>query len=132
MTNGSIAITDGLLLRAHLKEYVDLMMDITQPKAWKPNPAAYHYAVKQLNLTPEQVCTFMYISYVFCAVQSSLVLVPTALHNVQWEHLLPSQCLHDSPKAYKGRMMLMLVTTTTTSCMPTLLSQVFVLICGIS
>lgn len=63
MTNGSIAITDGLLQRAHLKEYVDLMMDITQPKAWKPSPAAYHYAVKQLNLKPEQVCACIYLFF---------------------------------------------------------------------
>lgn len=55
MTNGSIAITKGLLERAQLQEHVDNMMDITQPKAWKPSPAAYHFAVKELNLKPEQV-----------------------------------------------------------------------------
>lgn len=55
MTNGSIAITKGLLERAHLQQYVDEMMDITQPKAWKPAPAAYNFAVKQLSMKPEQV-----------------------------------------------------------------------------
>jgi 2-haloacid dehalogenase len=48
MTNGSISITKGLLEKAHVEQYVDEMMDITQPKAWKPSPAAYHFAVKQL------------------------------------------------------------------------------------
>ncbi|KAL3157997.1 hypothetical protein ABBQ32_012393 [Trebouxia sp. C0010 RCD-2024] len=55
MTNGSIAITKGLLQRAQLEQYVDLVMDISQPKAWKPSSAAYSYAVKQLKLQPEQV-----------------------------------------------------------------------------
>ncbi len=55
MTNGSISITKGLLEKAHVEQYDDKMMDITQPKAWKPSPAAYHFAVKQLNLSPEQV-----------------------------------------------------------------------------
>ena len=55
MTNGSIAITQGLLERAHLEKYVDEMMDISQARAWKPSPAAYHFAVKQLKLKPEQV-----------------------------------------------------------------------------
>ena len=55
MTNGSISITKGLLEKAHVEQYVDEVMDITQPKAWKPSPAAYHFAVKQLNLSPEQV-----------------------------------------------------------------------------
>ncbi|DBA82844.1 hypothetical protein WJX77_008348 [Trebouxia sp. C0004] len=55
MTNGSMSITKGLLERAHVEQYVDEMMDITQPKAWKPSPAAYQFAVKQLNLNPEQV-----------------------------------------------------------------------------
>ena len=58
MTNGSIAITRGLFERAQLQEHVDSMMDITQPKAWKPSPAAYHFAVKELNLKPEQVHAF--------------------------------------------------------------------------
>lgn len=55
MTNGSIAITNNLLHKAQLEGYVSLVMDITQPKAWKPSPAAYSYAVKQLNLDPQQV-----------------------------------------------------------------------------
>ena len=55
MTNGSIAITKSLLQKAQLEGYVNLVMDITQPKAWKPSPAAYNYAVKQLNLEPQQV-----------------------------------------------------------------------------
>lgn len=55
MTNGSIAITKSLLQKAQLEGYVNLVMDITQPKAWKPSPAAYSYAVKQLNLEPQQV-----------------------------------------------------------------------------
>ena len=54
MTNGSIAITKSLLQKAQLDGFVDLVMDITQPKAWKPSPAAYSYAVKQLNLEPQQ------------------------------------------------------------------------------
>lgn len=55
MTNGSIAITKNLLQKAQLEGYVSLVMDITQPKAWKPSPDAYRYAVKQLNLDPQQV-----------------------------------------------------------------------------
>lgn len=55
MTNGSIAITQGLLERANLEQYVTEKMDITQPQAWKPSPKAYHFAVKQLQLQPEQV-----------------------------------------------------------------------------
>lgn len=55
MTNGSVAITQGLLQRANLEQYVSKMMDITQPQAWKPSPKAYHYAVEQLGLQPEQV-----------------------------------------------------------------------------
>ena len=55
MTNGSIAITQGLLEKAKLELYVTKMMDITQPQAWKPSPKAYHFAVQQLQLQPEQV-----------------------------------------------------------------------------
>ena len=55
MTNGSIAITKMLLQKSQLEDYVDLVMDVTQPKAWKPSPAAYSYAIKQLNLKAEQV-----------------------------------------------------------------------------
>ena len=55
MTNGSIAITEGLLDRARLKQYVTKVMDITQPQAWKPSPKAYNFAVKQLGLQSEQV-----------------------------------------------------------------------------
>ncbi len=62
MTNGSINITKGLLERAHLEQYVDEMMDISQPQAWKPSPAAYHFAVKQLQLNPEQA-TFSHAAW---------------------------------------------------------------------
>ena len=55
MTNGSVATTNGLLRRAQLEQYVDVVMDISQPKAWKPSSAAYTYAVKQLKLQQEQV-----------------------------------------------------------------------------
>ena len=54
MTNGSIAITKNLLQKAQLDGFVHFVMDITQPRAWKPSPAAYRYAVKQLNLEPQQ------------------------------------------------------------------------------
>lgn len=69
MTNGSIAITKGLLQRAQLEQYVDLVMDISQPKAWKPSSAAYSYAVKQLKLQPEQVgpCTAVLLAWTSCS-----------------------------------------------------------------
>ena len=58
MTNGSIAITKGLLRREQLEQYVAEVMDVTQPKAWKPSSLAYDFAVKQLDLKADQVGCF--------------------------------------------------------------------------
>ena len=55
MTNGSVAITEGLLQRASLQQYVDKMMDVTGPRAWKPHAQAYQYAARELNLKPEHL-----------------------------------------------------------------------------
>ena len=56
MTNGSVAITEGLLQRSGLDEYVCLKLDVAGPQKWKPAKEAYRYAVESLQLqgTPEQ------------------------------------------------------------------------------
>eukprot|EP00891_Asterochloris_glomerata_P003228 jgi/Astpho2/3228/Aster-x1134 len=60
MTNGSVAITEGLLQRSGLGEHVCLKLDVAGPQKWKPAKEAYHYAVESLQLqgTPEQAGAF--------------------------------------------------------------------------
>ncbi len=60
MTNGSVAITEGLLQRSGLDEHVCLKLDVAGPQKWKPAKEAYHYAVESLQLqgTPEQAGAF--------------------------------------------------------------------------
>ena len=56
MTNGSVAITEGLLQRSGLDDHVCLKLDVAGPQKWKPAREAYHYAVERLQLqdTPEK------------------------------------------------------------------------------
>ena len=56
MTNGSVAITEGLLRRSGLDDHVCLKLDVAGPQKWKPAKEAYHYAVDRLQLqgAPEQ------------------------------------------------------------------------------
>ena len=56
LTNGSVAITEGLLQRSGLDDHVCLKLDVAGPQKWKPAHEAYHYAVERLQLqdTPEQ------------------------------------------------------------------------------
>ena len=57
MTNGSSAITSSFLERAGLLKHFDkaCLMEVAQPRAWKPAPAAYKYAADQLPCSPDQV-----------------------------------------------------------------------------
>lgn len=84
MTNGSVAITQGLLERAQLQQYVTEMMDITQPQAWKPSPQAYHFAVQKLHLQPQQVATDAVVSQNYITVQ---LVLPMHVVNVQSQQL---------------------------------------------
>ena len=54
MTNGSVELTRGLLDRAGLLDQVELLLDVQGPRAWKPSPVAYHYAVDNLGVTPAE------------------------------------------------------------------------------
>lgn len=50
MTNGTAELTRGLLDRAGLLGQVELLLDVQGPRAWKPAPAAYHYATGRLGV----------------------------------------------------------------------------------
>lgn len=52
LTNGSRATTERLLARAGVLPYVEELLDVTGPRAWKPARAAYHYAVETLGVQP--------------------------------------------------------------------------------
>lgn len=50
MTNGSTSVTEALLDRAGLRDYFELLLDVTGPRRWKPAAAAYHYAVDRVGV----------------------------------------------------------------------------------
>jgi 2-haloacid dehalogenase len=54
MTNGSKAVSEGLLGRAGLLEHFTALLDVSGPRAWKPAAAAYRYALDQLGARPEE------------------------------------------------------------------------------
>ncbi|GAA2117747.1 haloacid dehalogenase type II [Actinomadura napierensis] len=54
LTNGSAANTERLLSRAGLVEYFTALLDVGAPRAWKPAPAAYHYAIDALGADPAE------------------------------------------------------------------------------
>lgn len=55
MTNGSVGIADALLEKAGVRSIMAAVLDVSGPRAWKPAPAAYRYAVDKLGLRPEEV-----------------------------------------------------------------------------
>ena len=55
MTNGTMAIGQGLVERAGVQDVVELVMDGQQARAWKPAKAAYLYCCNRLKLEPSQV-----------------------------------------------------------------------------
>lgn len=54
LTNGSVDVTESLLDRAGLRDAFETLLDVTGPQAWKPSPAAYRYALGQLDAAPEE------------------------------------------------------------------------------
>ncbi|MFG3658695.1 haloacid dehalogenase type II [Streptomyces sp. NPDC047706] len=54
MTNGSSALTEGLLDRAGVRDCFEALWDVTGPRRWKPHPRAYRYAVDQAGVRPAQ------------------------------------------------------------------------------
>jgi 2-haloacid dehalogenase len=52
MTNGSAASTERLLDGAALLDSFEMLLDVSGPRAWKPAPAAYRYAVERLGVEP--------------------------------------------------------------------------------
>ena len=54
LTNGSVAITEQLLARAGLRAEFEALLDVTEPRAWKPAPAAYRYALQRLGVRADE------------------------------------------------------------------------------
>ncbi len=55
MTNGSVEIANALLEKAGVRSIMAAVLDVPGPRAWKPAPAAYRYAIDKLGLRPEEV-----------------------------------------------------------------------------
>lgn len=53
MTNGSAALTRGLLGGSGLGDCFETLLDVTGPRCWKPARAAYLYAAEQLGIDRE-------------------------------------------------------------------------------
>ena len=53
LTNGSAALTEVLLVRAGLRDLVDLVLDVEAVRRWKPLPEAYRHAVGTAGVRPE-------------------------------------------------------------------------------
>jgi 2-haloacid dehalogenase len=54
LTNGSATNAEDLLARAGLGEYFAALLDVRVPRAWKPAPAAYRYALDALGTDPAE------------------------------------------------------------------------------
>ncbi|MEV6942644.1 haloacid dehalogenase type II [Streptomyces sp. NPDC051172] len=54
MTNGSVAVTEQLLDKAGVLDRFEALSDVRGPRCWKPARAAYHYAVEQVGVRPDQ------------------------------------------------------------------------------
>lgn len=52
MTNGSVELTDGLLVRAGVRDQFDALLGVSGPRCWKPAPEAYRYAVRRAGVRP--------------------------------------------------------------------------------
>ncbi len=50
MTNGSRAVTRGLLERAGVLDCFEELLDVQGPRVWKPAPAAYRWALDRLSV----------------------------------------------------------------------------------
>lgn len=54
MTNGSSELTEQLLARTGLRDRFEALLDVRGPRRWKPSPAAYRYAVEQVQVRPQE------------------------------------------------------------------------------
>lgn len=54
MTNGAPELTEGLLRRAGVRDQFDALLGVSGPRRWKPAPEAYHYAVREMGVRPEE------------------------------------------------------------------------------
>lgn len=54
LTNGAAAMTDELLVRTGLREQFEAVLDVSEPRAWKPAAAAYRYATQTLGVDPAE------------------------------------------------------------------------------
>lgn len=54
LTNGSAALTEGLLERAGVRDLVEHVLDVEAPGRWKPAPEPYHYAAHVAGVEPER------------------------------------------------------------------------------
>ncbi len=55
LTNGSPRITEALLQRAGLKQFVERMISIEEVGHWKPHRDVYLHAAKCVNVEPQQL-----------------------------------------------------------------------------
>ncbi|MFE7174129.1 haloacid dehalogenase type II [Streptomyces sp. NPDC057616] len=55
LTNGSAATTRAVLDRAGLADCFEALLDVQEPGAWKPSPAAYAHAVRTAGVPAAQV-----------------------------------------------------------------------------
>ncbi|MEU5097025.1 HAD family hydrolase [Streptomyces sp. NPDC020996] len=54
MTNGDAALAEWLLTAAGVADAFEGLLDVSGPRAWKPAPAAYRYAVGHAGVPPER------------------------------------------------------------------------------
>ncbi len=55
LTNGSAAVTSGLLERAGLRALVPRVLSVDAVGHWKPRPEPYRYAASELGIAPGQL-----------------------------------------------------------------------------
>ncbi|MGK5498128.1 haloacid dehalogenase type II [Streptomyces sp. URMC 125] len=54
MTNGAAPTAERLLDGAGVLEHFEALLDVRGPRAWKPAPAAYRYAIERLGTTADE------------------------------------------------------------------------------
>jgi 2-haloacid dehalogenase len=55
LTNGASNTTERLLTRAGILNYFERLLTVQDAEAWKPAPAAYHYAARACEVEADQI-----------------------------------------------------------------------------
>ncbi|MBM9504334.1 haloacid dehalogenase type II [Actinacidiphila acididurans] len=55
LTNGSRTTGERLLARAGVLPHFEALLDVDEPRAWKPARAAYHWAAERLEVEPARI-----------------------------------------------------------------------------